>query len=260
MNLVLKGVLIGLGKIIPGVSGSMIAISLGIYEDMLYAISNIFKDFSKNTKFLFKIGTGIIIPIIFVSKIIVYLLNNYYLPTMLLFIGLIVGGIPMLIGTVKKEKSKTNVIFMLFPLIFLLLIDIFLGKINIDIELNIFTSVIIGIIDAITMIIPGISGTAVMMMLGVYEDIMVSFSCINKLYILIPFLVGIGLGVLLLSRIISKLLEKYRIKCYYAIIGFVYSSIIILFKQAFTYQFDLIMLMISIVLFILGFLVSYRLK
>ena len=85
----LKGIVIGIGKIIPGVSGAVIAISLGVYEKGLEAITKINKE---NIKFLINIGSGIVISIILFSKLILYFMNNYYLPTMLLFIGLIIGG------------------------------------------------------------------------------------------------------------------------------------------------------------------------
>src|SRR5574344_398042 len=113
IKLFLKGILIGIGKIIPGVSGSMIAISLGLYEKMIYSLSNIIKDFKSNSLFLLKIGSGIFISIFLTSKIIILALNNYYLPTMLLFIGLIIGGIPSIVKIAKKEKTRFNILIML---------------------------------------------------------------------------------------------------------------------------------------------------
>ena len=103
--LILKGIIIGAGKIIPGVSGGMLAITLNVYDKGIKAISDFFKDIKGNLIFLSTIGIGILISIISVSKVIKYALDLYYLPTMLLFIGLIIGGIPSIIETAKQEKS-----------------------------------------------------------------------------------------------------------------------------------------------------------
>lgn len=94
-NLYIKGVIIGIGKIIPGVSGSVLAMSLGIYEEAIKAINHFFKDISRHFKFLFVVGLGIITSVVLTSNIIKYFLNHFYLPTMLLFIGLIIGGISL---------------------------------------------------------------------------------------------------------------------------------------------------------------------
>ena len=91
--LILKGIIIGIGKIIPGVSGSMLAISMGIYQRLIDSINNFFKDTKNNFKFLLKIGIGIIIAIVFFSKLITSCLNKYYLITMFFFIGLIIGSL-----------------------------------------------------------------------------------------------------------------------------------------------------------------------
>ena len=100
-GLFIKGLIIGIGQIIPGVSGGMLAISLGLYEKGINAISNFFSNVKENLKFLVPIALGIITSILYISKVIKYFLSAYYLPTMLLFIGLIVGGVPPLIDKIK---------------------------------------------------------------------------------------------------------------------------------------------------------------
>ena len=105
MKLILKGIIIGIGKIIPGVSGSVLAISLGVYESSISCITNFFKDIKYNIKYLGLLGIGIIISITCLSKIIVYCLDNYYIYTMFLFIGLIVGS-----SNLKLKNKKYNYI------------------------------------------------------------------------------------------------------------------------------------------------------
>ena len=127
MNLIIKGFIIGIGKIIPGVSGAMLAITLGEYEKIIEAISNIKKNTIKNTKYLSTIGIGIILAITLTSKIIVKCLNMHYFPTMLLFIGMIIGGIPKII---KETKPKIKDI--LLSVIILLILFLIIKNLNID--------------------------------------------------------------------------------------------------------------------------------
>lgn len=95
--LILKGFLVGIGKIIPGVSGSLIAFSLGIYEKAIDAINNFFSDLKNNILFLGKIGVGVLIAILVFSKLILYFIDNYYVYTITLFIGLIAGTTPSIL-------------------------------------------------------------------------------------------------------------------------------------------------------------------
>ena len=111
MDTILKGMIIGLGKIIPGVSGSVLAISLGIYEKCIDIISNIKKELKYNIKFIFLLCIGISLGIICGSKIICFLLDSFYFPTMCLFIGLISSSIKYI---VKKIKTKKNQIYFFY--------------------------------------------------------------------------------------------------------------------------------------------------
>ena len=108
--LVLKGFIIGIGKIIPGVSGSMLAISMGIYQQMIDSVINFFIDIKNNLKFLLKIGVGVLIAIMFFSNIILKCLEKYYIITMFFFIGLIVGSFKDIKKEIHTTKIKTILI------------------------------------------------------------------------------------------------------------------------------------------------------
>ena len=101
----LKGFIIGIGKIIPGVSGSVLAITLGVYDKSVEYINNFKHNKKESLKYLLPLGIGIIISIIIFSKIITILLDKYYQITMLFFIGLIIGGLPEIIKKVKKTLA-----------------------------------------------------------------------------------------------------------------------------------------------------------
>ena len=266
--LILKGIIIGAGKIIPGVSGGMLAITLNVYDKGIKAISEFSKDIKSHLTFLLTLGIGIGISIVTLSKVIKYSLNNFYLPTMLLFIGLIIGGIPSMIKEAKQEKSLKNIIIMLIPfvIVFLLSMTSTIFSSTGTKEVSFIPLVLIGIVDAITMIIPGISGTAILMMLGYYDIVITSFSTLTdfsllsfNLTILIPFGIGMVLGTIVLSKIINYLLEKYRISSYYAIIGFSVSSVLLLLGETLKTNYSIGEILISIGLLIIGYFVSIKL-
>lgn len=259
--LIMKGMIIGIGKIIPGVSGSLLAISLGVYEKAIDSLININKD-SKNIVFLGKIGIGILISIIFFSKIILYFLNNYYLYTMIFFIGLMMGNIPSSIKIVKQAKKK-DIIYLLLSLLLVYIIYKFKSPIvySPNISFNNFIIIfMLGVIDAITMIVPGISGTALFMMLNCYHFIMDLFSNLfSKIYFTITFGIGVIIGILITGYIMNKLLTKHKEKVHLVILGFTISSLIVLLIPIIKMinPFNVIPLAI---LLILGFIISKKLE
>ena len=103
--LVIKGMIIGLANVIPGVSGGTLMITLGLYEKIINTISHFFKNFKENLKFLIPLGIGLVLAVLLFSKIIGASLDKYPFPTTLLFIGLILGGLPLLW---KKVNTKSN--------------------------------------------------------------------------------------------------------------------------------------------------------
>ena len=104
--LILKGFVLGIANIIPGVSGGTLAITLGIYERMIEAISHFFSNFKDNLKFIMFLGIGIVLSLALFSNVIGFCLDNYQFATILFFIGIILGGTPILF---KKVKGTVNV-------------------------------------------------------------------------------------------------------------------------------------------------------
>lgn len=264
LKLVLKGFIVGLGKIIPGVSGGMLAILLGVYEESVQAIAHFFKDFNKNIFFLSALGIGIMLAITFMSSIIDFSLENYYLSTMLLFIGLMIGGS----NSLKREVEGTNYKSYVFQLIipFFVMISIqFLqnGTFLLNSNYSFFLIFLFGIIDAITMVVPGISGTAILMLLGFYPLLLETFSHLldptylsDTLQIMIPFGFGILVGVLVTVKIVSYLLEKHSISFHYVIISFFASSILLLLLQTFKNNYSIGTVIISFLFFLFGYFIS----
>lgn len=228
LKLMFKGLIVGIGKIIPGVSGSMLAITLGVYDKVLEAVTNFFDNPKKNAKLLFNFALGVLLAIILFSKLILFLLNNYYQPTMYLFLGLIVGT---LLPFTKELKwnLKNSIIFLVFFSLTLILafkttnINYVFGSNILDYLYTAF----LGVIDAFTSIVPGISGTAIFMLLGSYEFVLqVLANPFSLLFIV--YGVGMMLGIIIICYIMNYLLKNKRQETNMAILAFMISSVLML--------------------------------
>ena len=255
----LIGISAGIGNIIPGVSGSALLIMFNVYDKAIEAISNIFKNFKKNFLFLLSLGLGIVIGTYGFSKVVSYFITNYEVITRIVFLFLILGTIPSIFNRIdKKSYKKSNL--MPFIITFILGVLLLISKTshtNIAIEtLNIKTIFILmgsGLILACSTIIPGISSTLLLNMIGVYKTYLSAISSF-KINILIPIMLGFTIGIFLLSKLINHLLKNYYNYALFAILGFVISTIpSILPKTAYTPKELLIALPLGIIAFILTY-------
>lgn len=249
--MILKGFIIGIGKILPGVSGAMIAISFGIYEKCIFILSNLRKEFIKNISFIMKLCIGFLLAIILGSRIIKYFINNYYIYTMYLFIGLIMGTIPSIVK--KTEINKKSILYIILGFISLFSINFIKLNTNLD------SYFLLGIIESISIIIPGISGTAIMILLGNYKYMLSLF--INPFtYKFIIFILGLSLGVLSISKLINFIINKYKNMTYSLITGFLISSIVSLYLSIFNKKISVLDALISIIIFIIGLILSKQIN
>ena len=253
--LFLKGIVIGIGKVIPGVSGAILAISFNIYDKGIDSITNFFKDVKNNSLFLLKIGTGILLGIILFSKIINYTLTNYYTITMLFFIGLIIGGI----GNIRKEVSSKYYIYTIITLLVFTFISILNINNNYILKNNFIDNIVLfvgGIIESLSTVIPGLSSTAMLLIMGIYNIIISAVSNLN-IKILFPFILGIISSIYFIIKFISYTLNNYKQQTYSVILGLLLSNIIILIFKTFTYKTNITNLIIGLLLMIIGIFISY---
>lgn len=255
----LKGIALGTGAILPGISSGVLCVIFGLYEKLINSVLNIFKDFKTNFKFLLPIGLGGITGILLFGKILKYLFNSYPMQTKFAFIGLIIGCIPILF---KKANSKKG--FRLHYLLYLIvafaigtlsiLLEQFLEN-NIMYEANngFLFLIVAGFFMSIGIVVPGVSSSVILMTFGVYYEYLDAISTLN-LSILVPLAIGIILGGYLFLKIIKYLLENYFPETFYTIIGFVLGSVLILYPG---FSFSTAGL-ISILLFICSFMVSLQ--
>ena len=250
-----KGFIVGIGKIIPGVSGAMLAISMGIYDKATNYICNFKNNKKESIKYLFPIGLGVILSIIFFSKIISCVFTKYYFITMFFFIGLIIGGVPCIRAKVNKKDYYIVIIsFVIFFFLSISNIDnVYIVKNNI---FDFFIFFLSGIVDAMGTVVPGVSSTALLMIIGTYNSVIEAIGNFNNIRILIPFGIGMVVGLLSSIKIINYLFNKCEGKVYAFILGMLLSSIVLLVIQAFKYRVNIIVLIIGMVFMILGIFIS----
>ena len=265
--LFLKGIVVGIAKIIPGFSGSVLLMSFGLYDKAIFAITHFFNDVKKHALFLLKLGLGILLGIVFFSKVVVFLLDKYYFFTNMFFIGLIFGGLPVIFK--KFSCNFLNFSFSFCSFILVLLLSIghfdFVYSVRHD-GLDFIVFFIAGIMEAVGTVIPGISSTALLMLMGVYSYYLkiisniFSFSLFcNNFFFLFPFSLGLGLGIIIISIMINYLFQYYGQKMYACILGFSFASVVLLFIRLIPYFSGIISIIWGALLFLIGCFLTSKL-
>lgn len=275
---IIKGLVIGIANIIPGVSGGTMAISVGAYDDLIGAVNNVRKDWKKSLKTLTPYGIGMILGIGLLSFVIEGAMRNYPLATACLFLGLILGGVPMLLNKAKVYKVRVpeilSFLFMAGVIIFMTLTkstDAATGPFATD-AFSLLLLFLVGIIAAATMVIPGVSGSMVLILLGYYNRILETLSnfirgvlsvnfqtMLDNFIPLFPFGIGVLLGIALVAKLIEWLFVKYPSVTYAGIIGLVAASPFAIFGEIPLSSATPLMILISIVALGAGFYASMKL-
>lgn len=243
---VLKGVVIGVANAIPGVSGGTMMVSMGIYDNIIYCITHLFKQLKKSILTLLPYFIGMAVGIVGLAFAIQSLYENFPFQTSMIFIGLILGGVPMILKRVKKEKAGVPhaIVFLIF---FIAIIAMqYFGKDGEDVRLVIgviplIKLFLVGIIASATMVIPGVSGSMMLMIMGYYNPIMGAITDFvsgivhgdwNLVFTvsasLVPFGIGVVIGIFAIAKLIEFLLEKWEGLTYCAILGLVVSSPVVI--------------------------------
>lgn len=227
-----KGVAIGSGAILPGISSGVFCVIFGIYEKLLDSILNFFADIKNNFKFLFPIIIGTIFGIILFGKILNYCLYQFPIQTKSIFIGLILGSIPALLKETNSKHSPKVCYWFFFLLAFLIGTGcIFLENtlaLQTSVEnINFFYLILCGFFMSVGIVVPGVSSTIILMLLGIYP---IYLSSVSNVYlpVLIPIAIGVLLGGFCFMKLTKFLLEHFYSPTFYCIIGFTVGSILIL--------------------------------
>ncbi|WP_437271858.1 DUF368 domain-containing protein [Staphylococcus succinus] len=265
-----RGFAMGTSDLVPGVSGGTIALLLGIYNDFIRSISGIFsKRFWESLKFLIPIVLGMLIAIGSLSKLINFLLNTHPIPTLFFFVGLILGIIPYLLKTSRFKQTFTAKHYMLVVLGIVVIVVITLlnnGNKHAGETLTFSTSLFIkyfiaGVCASSAMLLPGISGSFMLLVFGAYGTILYAISeFLSFNFNAVPILLTVGLGIiagfLLSSKAIQYFLNYHTSLTYALIIGFVVGSLYAVFPGLPT---SIFMWFISALTLIIGFFISYKL-
>ncbi|MFA5602772.1 MAG: DUF368 domain-containing protein [Bacilli bacterium] len=240
----LKGLIIGAAMIIPGVSGGVLAVIFGIYDKLLNAVSHLFKNFKKNMMYLIPIGTGIVLGILVVSKLLQYLFDKFANPIQFTFMGFIIGSVPVLFRHIKSKKGQFNYIACMITFVFATILVILdknnaFGIVQTDniIDVSTIRLFISGIFLSIGTIIPGVSNFQLLMLIGTYTVVINAIAAFTNPFMigsallikLIPLVLGFIIGAIVLIKLLSHLIEKYYAISYSAISGFVIGSIPIIY-------------------------------
>ncbi|GAB5662497.1 TPA: DUF368 domain-containing protein [Staphylococcus aureus] len=267
---ILKGFAMGTSDLVPGVSGGTIALLLGIYNQFIASISGIFsRRFWPSFTFLIPIIIGMLLAMGSLSNLFNYLLSQHHIPTMFFFGGLIIGIVPYLLKISNYKTSFTTKHYMMVIAGIAILIVITLmnnGDKHAGETLTLSTGLIIkyfiaGMCASSAMLLPGISGSFMLLVFGVYGTVMLAISEVVKLnFTGLPILLAIGFGVLagfiISSKIIQYFLTHHKLMTFALIIGFVVGSLFAVFPGLPT---NIVMWFVSLVVFIIGFIVSLTL-
>lgn len=275
---ILKGMVIGVANIIPGVSGGTMAVSMGIYDKLIHCVTHIMKEFKKSVKFLIPIGIGMVLALVGLSFVIEAAFEHFPAQTNLLFIGLIVGGLPAITKKINGQKIRLG--YLVGAILFFALVVglAAVGEGNgadADMTFN-FINVLkffgVGVIASATMVIPGVSGSMMLMLMGYYQPIIETISTFVKALVafdvpvllqccgvLVPMGLGIVIGIVVIAKVIEIIFDKFPMYAYWAIIGLIVASPFAILLLSEFGTITVITVITSIVTFALGFFVAMKL-
>ena len=282
LKIFINGLAFGITQIIPGISGGTIAIILGFYNRIIESVNNFNKDRRGHLKFLVPFLLGVAFGIIAFSSLINYLLTNFSLPLMGFFIGMIVGIIPLIYKKAAESKLRARQLALIIMSVALLIIishfrvppaadpEYIISTMGVPFMLFLFFA---GLTAAAGLITPGISGSFILLIFGVYHVVTFSVSSIRHLLtdisnlalwldiikVLAPFAIGVIIGGLAMARLVEKLLKNYSQTVYSIILGLLIGSVYALLNEPITFQSGVsaIIIIISGVLFLSGCAASF---
>ena len=279
---VIKGMLIGVANIIPGVSGGTMMVSMGVYEKIISVVNNLFKDIKKSILTLLPLGIGMVLGVAVFSFIIPWCLEVYPFPTSFCFIGLILGGVPAIVKPAKEslhKEGKSISVPHIIAFVFFFALAVGMAAMNetqtnfasFDLNLGFIIAIfLVGVVSAATMVVPGVSGSLVLMILGFYEGIMSSISgFISAVFafdwaqifyyvgILAPFGVGFIVGVFAVAKLIEWLFAKFPSVTYCGIIGLIVASPIAIVIKMGHNNINFVTIIVGIVLLAVGTWFTY---
>ena len=253
----IKGIFIGSGFILPGVSGGALAAVFGIYERIILFLANLTKNFRDNIRFFFPVGLGAITGIFLLSFAVSFLLGNYETIILWFFVGCIVGTVPALWREAgKRGRNKKDIVNMVVTfIVFSLFLSFGERLFTTAIEQNTWTWLLAGGLIGLGMIVPGLSPSNFLIYLGMYKAMSDGIKNLN-LSVIIPIAIGVVACVLLLSKLVEFILERAYATLFHFILGVVFASTVMIVPV--DYQgLNWLGILACVVLFELGILLGW---
>ncbi len=280
IKLMLKGAVIGVANVIPGVSGGTMAVVMGIYDKLIHAITHLKSEFKEALRLLIPIIIGAAAGIIILTEVITRALEHFPVQTNFMFIGLIVGGLPIIVKKLKDTGKKVTGGNILALVLFFILVAGFalMGEKEAaarELSLNAVEMIklfFVGVIASATMVIPGVSGSLVLILLGYYYLILDSISefihallafdfpvLLEKTGILMPFGIGVLLGIGVIAKLIELVFEHFPNYAFCAIIGLIVASPLAIIFMSDLSRYNLVSVLTGAVTFVIGFFIARKL-
>lgn len=275
---ILRGIVIGIANIIPGVSGGTMMVSMGIYDKLIHCITHLFSELKKNILFLLPIVAGIGIGVVGGAIVLSEMYKQIPFQSSLLFVGLVVGSLPIMWKNVKGKTIRPGYLIACILFFALVVFMALLGEPqeNAAELMFSFADVVklfaVGVVAAATMVIPGVSGSMVLMLLGYHKPIMDSISdfikyllkwnlegIFQEMCVLVPFGIGVVLGIFVIAKLIEVIFVKFPLYAYWAIIGLILASPIGIISGIACPVIGVLEITTGIVALVVGFVIAMKL-
>ena len=227
---VIKGIVIALGFILPGISGGVLAAILGIYERMISFLAHPFKDFKENVLYFIPVAIGMLLGIGLFSYPIEYLLENYQVYVLWSFAGAIIGTVPSLLKESTRESDRDKIDLVWFWTTFILsglglyALNFVVGSLSAS-----FASFILaGALLALGVLVPGLSPSNLLLILGLYAPMLSGFKTFDLFGTFLPIGIGAVATLIIFSKLMDHALNNYHSRVYHFIIGIVLSSTLLI--------------------------------
>ena len=227
---IIKGIVIALGFILPGISGGVLAAILGIYERMIVFLAHPFKDFKENVLYFIPVAIGMLLGIGLFSYPIEYLLENYQVFVLWSFAGAIIGTIPSLLKESTRESDRDKIDLAWFWTTFIIS-GIGLYALNFVVGIltpSFLNFILAGSLLSLGVLVPGLSPSNLLLILGLYAPMLTGFKTFDLFGTFLPIGIGTGATLIIFSKLMDYALNNYHSRVYHFIIGIVLSSTILI--------------------------------
>lgn len=238
---IFRGILIGCANIIPGVSGGTVAVSVGVFDTIILSVNGLIGERENRKRHFFTllpILVGVLIGLLLFSKLISFLFDAAPLPTFAAFLGMVLGSLPMLAKNSLKEGFRPiSLVWFIAAAGLVLLMEYSQGSLTVKEPYTFISAILLMLammFASASMVMPGLSGSFVMLLLGWYE-ISISALANFEWLKLLPMVVGALLGIVLVSKLMASLLKNHYASTYAAIMGFVCGSIVVMVRRTISY-------------------------